>query len=78
MRPVVLVAAVCVVYSSEAAAYIDPGTGMLVLQGIMALIFGVVAFLKDPIGGLRKLFSDDEVSNSTDGDSASEDVERDS
>lgn len=36
-----------------AFAYIDPGSGMLMVQGLVALIGGIIAFSKNPIGWLR-------------------------
>lgn len=30
-------------------AYIDPGTGMLAIQGLIALVIGIVAFVRHPI-----------------------------
>ena len=44
---------VLVVIPVPAFAYIDPGTGMLLVQGLVALIGGFVAFSKNPIGWLR-------------------------
>ena len=38
-----------------AMAYIDPGTGMIAIQGLIALVIGVVAFVKHPIQSMRRL-----------------------
>ena len=34
--------------ASPAFAYVDPGTGMLAIQGLIALIIGVFAFVRHP------------------------------
>jgi uncharacterized membrane protein HdeD (DUF308 family) len=41
---------------SPAFAYIDPGTGILMWQGLLALIAGVIVFFKNPMAALRALF----------------------
>ena len=35
-------------------AYIDPGSGMLVVQGLIALIGGIIAFWRNPISWFRE------------------------
>ena len=44
---------------SEAAAYIDPGSGMLFWQGLIAAIGGLLIFLRQPVetikGWIRRL-----------------------
>ena len=40
---------------SPAFAYIDPGSGTLLIQGLVALIGGIVAFSKNPLGWIRGL-----------------------
>ena len=47
----VLVALMLVAPSAQ--AYIDPGTGMLAIQGLIALVIGVIAFIKHPIQTVR-------------------------
>lgn len=37
-----------------AHAYVDPGTGMLAIQSLIALVIGVVAFVKNPIQTVRR------------------------
>jgi hypothetical protein len=44
-------------YPSTAHAYIDPGSGMLMLQGLIAAIGACIAFVKDPIGKVKAFFS---------------------
>jgi hypothetical protein len=41
------------VWPVSAFAYVDPGSGMLLVQGLVALIGGIVAFCKNPAGWLR-------------------------
>lgn len=43
-------------YPCTAYAYIDPGSGMLMLQGLIAAIGACIAFVKDPIVKLKALF----------------------
>lgn len=40
----------------SASAYVDPGTGMLMIQGLIALIAGVIAFMKNPWQSIKSLF----------------------
>lgn len=40
--------------AQPAYAYIDPGTGMLAVQGLIALIIGIVAFVRNPIKTARE------------------------
>jgi len=42
-----------VVAVRPAHAYIDPGTGMLAVQGLIALIIGAIAFVRHPIKTVR-------------------------
>jgi drug/metabolite transporter (DMT)-like permease len=39
--------------ASSAHAYIDPGSGMLAIQGLIALAIGILAFVRHPIRTLR-------------------------
>lgn len=36
-------------FAAPAFAYVDPGTGMLAIQGLIALVIGIVAFVRHPI-----------------------------
>lgn len=36
-------------FASPTFAYVDPGTGMLAIQGLIALLIGVIAFVRHPI-----------------------------
>lgn len=42
--------------TAPAHAYIDPGSGMLLLQGLFAAVGGILAFVKKPREALAKLF----------------------
>ena len=39
-----------------AHAYIDPGSGMLLIQGLIAVIGAIVVFIKNPLAGIAALF----------------------
>ena len=41
--------------AGDAQAYVDPGTGMIVIQGVLAFVGGVVFFLRNPLRALRTL-----------------------
>jgi len=38
-----------------AFAYVDPGSGMMLLQGLIALIGAVIAFVRNPIATIKRL-----------------------
>jgi hypothetical protein len=40
---------------TPAYAYVDPGTGLLLMQGLIALVGGVVVFLKNPMASIKAL-----------------------
>jgi hypothetical protein len=48
MRSLVLLV-VLLGFASPTFAYVDPGTGMLAIQGLIALLIGVIAFIRHPI-----------------------------
>jgi hypothetical protein len=52
MKPV-LILLVLLTGTSSAHAYVDPGTGMLAIQGLIALVIGVMAFVRNPIQTMR-------------------------
>ena len=52
-KSVVLVLALCLPLSAH--AYVDPGSGMLLWQGLIAAIGGVLAFVHDPVGAIKRL-----------------------
>ena len=45
-----------VILTAPAQAYIDPGSGMLLLQGLFAAVGGILAFVKKPREVIAKLF----------------------
>lgn len=51
--PRTTVALLLALASTNAFAYIDPGTGMLALQGLLAFIGGIVVFVRHPVRTLR-------------------------
>jgi hypothetical protein len=51
-----LVGLLLLLHVGSADAYIDPGSGMLVIQGLIAAVAGVVAFMKSPIAAIRRLW----------------------
>ncbi|MBC7700857.1 hypothetical protein [Aquabacterium sp.] len=40
-----------------AHAYVDPGSGMLMIQGLLALIGAVVVFVRNPITAIKALIA---------------------
>jgi uncharacterized membrane protein YhaH (DUF805 family) len=38
----------------QAHAYVDPGTGMLLIQGLIALIGGVIVFVRNPVATVKR------------------------
>lgn len=41
-------------FAPPANAYVDPGTGMLAIQGLIALAIGIIAFVRHPIRTLKE------------------------
>jgi hypothetical protein len=41
----------------DAFAYVDPGSGLLLIQGLLAVIGGIVVFVKDPVAGCKRLWA---------------------
>jgi hypothetical protein len=41
----------------SAHAYVDPGSGMLIWQGVLALIGAIIVFLRNPVESIKRLFS---------------------
>lgn len=50
-----IVSILCVIFlfPSDAFAYIDPGSGMLVWQGAIAAIGAVVIFVRNPLDTIK-------------------------
>ena len=42
-------------WPADAHAYVDPGSGMLIWQGLVALIGAVIMFMRQPKEMLKKL-----------------------
>jgi hypothetical protein len=40
-----------------AHAYVDPGAGMLVMQGLLALIGAIVVFVRNPVSAIKALIA---------------------
>lgn len=48
---------ILLLFPSSAYAYIDPGSGMFILQSIFAALGALLFLLKNPLQALRKLLS---------------------
>lgn len=55
MRFVLLIMGGLAVSSTPAHAYIDPGSSLLLLQGLFAFLGGVLVFVKNPIKAIKSL-----------------------
>ncbi len=40
---------------TQAFAYVDPGTGILLWQGLIALVGGLLVFFSHPLKSIKKL-----------------------
>jgi hypothetical protein len=38
----------------DAHAYVDPGTGLLLIQGLLAVIGGIIVFFKNPFAAFKR------------------------
>lgn len=38
-----------------AQAYVDPGTGMMLLQGLIALVGALIVFFRNPVEAVKRL-----------------------
>lgn len=56
MNRVLVLGLICWAYSAPACAYVDPGASLLALQGILALIGGLIVFVKHPVQALKSLW----------------------
>ena len=50
-----LIAFLALSMAPSANAYVDPGSGMLVWQGLIAAVGAAIVFLRDPREGIRRL-----------------------
>lgn len=39
----------------SAHAYVDPGSGMLIWQGLIALVGALIVFVRNPLASLKRL-----------------------
>lgn len=53
-RPLLLVVVLGAI-PATASAYIDPGSGMLLWQGLIALIGALLVFVRNPLLAIRKI-----------------------
>ena len=44
-------------FIEQAYAYVDPGSGLLILQGLLAVVVMLLMMIKHPIVTMRKLFN---------------------
>jgi hypothetical protein len=42
---------------ADAFAYVDPGSGLLLIQGLLALIGGIIVFVKNPVAAVKRLWA---------------------
>ncbi|HEY1395732.1 hypothetical protein [Roseateles sp.] len=56
LRRCALVLAV-VLAPTPAFAYVDPGSGMMMLQGLIALIGALIVFVRNPMASLKRLIA---------------------
>ena len=52
-RALLAVVLLCMV-PRDALAYVDPGSGLLLIQGLLAVIGGVVVFLTNPLAAIKR------------------------
>ena len=43
--------------ATSASAYIDPGTGVLAWQGLIAIIGALVVFIRNPLESIKRLLN---------------------
>lgn len=46
----------CLLHADYALAYVDPGSGMLMIQSLIALCVGIIAFLRNPWKSILAFF----------------------
>jgi len=52
-RSLLAISCLCVA-PADAFAYVDPGSGLLLIQGLLAFIGGVIVFVKNPVATFRR------------------------
>ena len=50
------IAAILLLSPLPAFAYVDPGSGMLIWQGLIAVVGAGIVFLRNPVDGLKRLW----------------------
>lgn len=48
---------VLVTFVTSASAYVDPGSALLMIQGLLAVLGGIVVFVKNPIKAIKRLIA---------------------
>ena len=48
---------VSLTFVTSASAYVDPGSTLLMIQGVLAVIGGIVVFVKNPIKAIKNLIA---------------------
>ena len=56
-RPQLFVFFVALTFVTSASAYVDPGSTLLLIQGVLALIGGIVVVVKNPIKSIKDLIA---------------------
>ncbi len=46
-----------IIFPIPAHAYVDPGSGMLLVQGLVALVGAIVVFMKNPVASIKALIA---------------------
>jgi hypothetical protein len=49
---------VSLTFVTSASAYIDPGSTLLMVQGLLAVVGGIVVFVKNPIKSIKRYIAD--------------------
>ena len=44
------------IWAMPAYAYVDPGSGLLLIQGLLAFLGGLLVFIKNPIKTIKHFF----------------------
>ena len=52
-----LIAVYLMLLPGMASAYIDPGSGMLLIQGLVALVGALIVFARNPIKAIKALIA---------------------
>ena len=55
-RSVIAIFLLCLA-PQDAFAYVDPGSGLLLIQGVLAVLGGAIVFVKDPVAGCKRIWA---------------------